>query len=310
MGRRQGAGEGMRVRLITSWEEPCGIAEHSAMLKEAVEAADPTIEIVPDAASIDGSFPLGPDYDILHLNYQAALHSRWTPLRLQQYRNVARKPIVVTYHDTGIPNSDQCKAIIDAADAAVVHESFDDLPAGKTRYWRMGVPPAPINPLRLHVSRREIDRHRWYGVRSYPDQPVLGSIGFSFGWKNYKELARLTRAAGWALLLIAPRATADEIAEWTAYNPDCLVYADFLDRRRVIRLLHGCDATAFTYVCHNTGQSGALLMGVAARKPVIALSTCRQFRARYEDELGHEAIFWCRTFAEGARAQRTTPIAR
>src|SRR5262245_61243449 len=155
-----------RVLLITTWQTACGIAEHSAMLKEAVEAADPDIEVVPDALSLD---PVMLDdargINLVHLNYQAALHSRWTPERIRELRQL-RLPVVVTYHDSGVPNSEHCQAVIDAADAAVVHEPFDDLPDGKTRYWRMGVPEwSP--PLELLTT---------------DSRPILGSLGFPFLW--------------------------------------------------------------------------------------------------------------------------------
>src|SRR5262249_39567476 len=105
----------MKVLLITSWDTPCGIAEHSAMLKEAVAAADPSIEILPAARALD---PLGYEInrrqiDLVHLNYQAGLHSRWTAEIIRHMRQVV--PFVVTYHDTGVPNSEQCKQVIAAA---------------------------------------------------------------------------------------------------------------------------------------------------------------------------------------------------
>lgn len=283
----------MKVRLVTSWGEACGIAEHSAMLKEAVEAADSAIEVTPCSAAIDSTFPLG-EYDLLHLNYQAALHSRWTPLRMHQYRNVVRKPVLVTYHDSGVPNSEQCKEVIYAADAAVVHEDFDDLPAEKTHYWRMGVPG-------------------WQRPIMSPwkdDRPVVGTVGFPFGWKNYDALCEVTARAGWALLLIAPGASKEQIEGWYRRQPNLIVRDDFVPREIAVGLLTYCDATAFTYVTHNTGQSGALLLGIAARKPVIALSTCRQFRALYNDPLGQGAIHWCESFEQVEKALHWVPIQR
>lgn len=284
----------MRVLLVTTWATDCGIAEHSAMLKEAVEAADPTITVAPDHAALDPqAYVFRPQYldefDLVHLNYHAALHSRWTPDQIQRLR----LPVVVTYHDTGVPNSDQCKAVIAAADAAVVHEPFDDLPAAKTRYWRMGVEDWH-QPLKLDVDER----------------PYLGTLGFAFPWKNYDELCKVTAAVGWGLLLIAPRATVEQVQRWQALQPHVIVRPDFVDRHEAISLLAGCDATAFTYVTHNTGQSGAVLLGVATRKPVLALSTCRQFRALYHDPLGARTIRWVRNFEQLARALRALPIQR
>ncbi|MDE2106839.1 MAG: hypothetical protein KGL39_57015 [Patescibacteria group bacterium] len=288
----------MRVLLATTWNAVCGVSEHSAMLKEAVEAVDPSIEIIPDVQMLDpAATPVVhqyvQQYDVLHLNYHAALHSRWQPTAIHAAR--AKHPVLVTYHDTGVPNSDQCKAVIDAADYAVVHEPFDDLPKEKTEYLRMGV-SARTSPLLLTMF--------------HPQQPVLGSIGFPFPWKHYEELARVTAAAGWGLLLLAPNATDEQVTDWYRLNPHIYVLRNFIPRGMAFAYLAGCDATAFTYVCHNTGQAGPPYIGIGARKPVIMLSTCRQFRALYGDPLAREMIRWCETFEDVARQLRTVPIQR
>jgi len=267
----------MRVLLVTTWGTACGIAEHSAMLTDAVEQADPSIDMLPDVAALDPAHVDVTEVEVVHLNYHAALHSRWWPEHIAQLRR--RVPVVVTYHDSGVPNSDQCKAIVDAADAAVVHEPFDDLPAEKTRYWRMGVPEWTRPPQSLR-----------------DDKPLLGTIGFPNAWKNYDALCDITKAAGWDLLLLAPGATVEQVAEWQRRQPEVIVHPEFVERAKAISLLAGCDATAFLYTCAFAGQSGALLLGIAARKPVLALSSCRQFRALYEDTLGHRAIRWYENF--------------
>lgn len=285
----------MKVLLVTTWGIACGISEHSAYLKEAVEAADPEITVLHCPDLLD-PYSLNPpaagSFGLVHLNYHAALHSQWTAEAIRYWQNEYSVKVLVTYHDTGVPNSDQCKAIVDAADVTIIHEPAEDLPAEKVRYWRMGVPQAASVP--VYICRND---GRPLGSWA---RPVLGSIGFPFPWKNYDQLARVTAEAGWGLLLIAPTATDTQIADWTALQPHLAVRRDFVRRHEAISLLAGCDATAFTYVCHNTGQSGAILQGIAARKPVIALRTCRQFRALFLDDLGNEVIRWCDTFGDVA----------
>lgn len=283
----------LRVLCATPWETACGIAEHSRMLKAAVEGADDRIAIDPspealDPANVDdvvqAAVKAGTPYHVLHLNYHAALHSRWDTATIRAFPVVYGLPVLVTYHDTGVPNSDQCRSVVDAADAAVVHEPFDDLPAEKTYYWRMGV--------------EEIDAWEYQFDRHDRQRPWLGTVGFPFPWKNYDALARVTEAAGWGLWLLAPGATEADEARWRAVNPALRVCREFVDAPLVQHMLRACDATAFCYVTHNTGQSGAILQGIAAKKPVIALHTCRQFRALYRDPLGMSTIHWCETFAE------------
>ncbi len=290
----------MRVLLVSTWETACGIAEHSAMLKENVELMAPEIEIVPCAEALDPRWrTCWPDVDVIHLNYQASLHSRWTPEVIRTVRDNLGVPIVVTYHDTGVPNSEQCRDVCDAADVTVVHEPYTDLQSERTHYWRMGV-PAATPPLQLAPGFPQ----RW------PGQPILGSIGFPFPWKNYDLLARLTARLGWALLLVAPTATREQIAHWHTLTPDLYVRSTFVRRREALSLLSVCDATAFPYVCNNTGQSAAILQGVAARKPVVAFSTCRQFRALHLDDLGHHVIKWAETVEDLEEILLRLPIGR
>ncbi len=277
----------MRVALVTTWGTACGIAEHAAYLKEAVEAADPNIFIVP-ITDLHPRLILEhgeEDWDLVVLNYQAALLSQWTRTALEELREHA-VPTVVIYHDTGVPNSAQCQGICAAADVAIVHEPCEDL-TGEIYYWRMGV-PGWANP-------RAYDRslNSWCGRR-----PILGTVGFPFPWKNFDELARVTRLNDWAFLVVGEVGAADRM-RLEAINPHSS-FTGWQHRIEVEKYLSGCDATAFCYTCANTGQSGAVLQGIAARKPVLAFSprVCRQFRALYTDELGNEAIWWADSFRE------------
>lgn len=274
----------MKVLLVTS-EGACGIAEHSALLKAAVEAADPTIEIVANAEALDPMEVSLHGYDLVHLNYQAALHSRWRPDQIEYSRREFKIPFVLTYHDTGVPNSDQCKALHAVADAFVVHEPAEDLPGAI--YWRQGVPAMqPRVVYGADASFRggalalPVQPNRDFCFKQYSAQPVLGTVGFPFPWKNYDLLATVTAAAGWALVLLAPTATPAQVSSWQRANPYTLVRTDFVPREAVVAHLAGCDASAFLYTCANTGTSGAIRQGLAARKPVLAAppGVCRQFR--------------------------------
>src|SRR6266571_560560 len=293
----------MNVALVSTWDIPCGIAEMAAYLKAAVEAADPTITLVP-ITNLHPAAILAPEaigapqgWDVILLNYQAALLSQWHPEDIRAVQVHGMKVLVV-WHDSGVPNSDQAKGVCAAADSFVVHEPYDDLD-GNGRYWRMGVPDWQLaQPVDIHPRS-------WCGPR-----PILGSIGFPYPWKCLDELARVTAKAGWALLLIAPTATPTQVATWTSLNPHLCVYNRFLDREEALQLLGGCDATAFCFSCANTGQSGSILQGIAARKPVIAFSHCRQMKSLWEDPLGREVIYWTDSFDGVAEHLRTLPIQR
>lgn len=289
----------LRVLLVTSWGDTiCGIAAHSRELIAAVKAADPGITISPTAEGLDPAEVIGregwvSDRDhILHLNYHAGLHSRWTPEKVQQIQAYGVK-VLITYHDTGVPNSESCRALHAVADAFVIHEPAEDLPGAI--YWRMGVGEyyGTQMPLTMHQTRR----------------PFLGTAGFDFGWKCYDELARVSKSLGWGFLICCPEMSAEREAGLRAINPWLVIHRG-LTQEYVVAALHQCDATAFTYVCHNTGQSAAILLGIAARKPVISLDTCRQMRSLFEDDLGGEAIWWAETFEEVAARMSNLSLGR
>ena len=282
----------MRVLLVTSWNTPhgCGIEAHSRYLIDAVSQADPTITFVPSEEALDPKWAMNvvKVYDVVHLNYQAALHSRWTPQAITDLKEqFPQVKVLVTYHDTGVPNSDQCKGVIAASDAAVVHEAFDDLPKEKTHYWRQGV----VEP------NGELGRRSWF----WSARPTVGTVGHDFGWKNIDKLCELAKEVGWGVVFCTPQELSDErLAQLKALNPWVRVHSG-LNVHTTIATLHECHVTAFLYVTHNTGTSGAIRLGIAARKPIIALRTCRQFRDLAEDldnPLGRRVINWCDTMED------------
>lgn len=264
----------MKVLLVTTWDTACGIAEHSAMLRDYAE--DNSLTIIPESRWLDPQeffLDLNAAGDtagqgILHLNYHAALHSRWGPEEVKRVKAMGW-PVVITYHDTYAgtpdqPNSDKAKELCEVADAFVVHEPVEDLP--KAMYWRQGVlgPEAPttFNSLR----------------------PLVGTCGFDFPWKNFELLAEAAKEAGWGVVYVGGNLTAGSIKQLGEKNPWAHFMTGFRDRRDIVSALSGCDATAFLYTCHNTGTSGAVRMGMAARKPMLLMRGCRQFRDLQEDK--------------------------
>jgi hypothetical protein len=135
-------------------------------------------------------------------------------------------------------------------------------------------------------------------------------VGFPFPWKNYELLAEATALAGWSLLLLAPGATPAQIARWRSLNPWTAGGSAFIPAHTVVSYLAGCDATAFLYMCANTGTSGAIRQGLAARKPVLATSGCRQFRDLELDDQCARALTWLSDLSvEGVvEALRQVPI--
>jgi hypothetical protein len=273
----------MNVLLVTTWDTACGIAEHSAMLKEYVEAADPDIQVAPDATWLDPT-AFFQDVNaagdtagrgILHLNYHAALHSRWEPQQVTMAQALGFK-VVITFHDTvATGNADKVKALCGLADAFVVHEPVEDLPGAV--YWRQGVLPLPVHPIHLPLRF----------------DPWVGTCGFDFPWKNFDLLAEASCAAGWGVHYVGGNLSLERKDALEKLNPRSLFGRGFRPREEVASDLSNCDATAFLYTCHNTGTSGAVRMGIAARKPMILMRGCRQFRdlELWENEPGAVKTF-------------------
>lgn len=313
----------MRVLLATSWDTPCGIADYAAALKESVEAADPGIEVTPAAEALDPVWAFQAiaqpttGIGLVHLNHHDALHSRWTPGHVADL--VAQgTPVVVTFHDTragthDAPNSDKLREFVQLASSVVVHEPTEDV---RAIYWRQGIPAAAqgvarYTPMHGYATWMDGTGLLYPGAwKAFPQQPVLGTVGFNFPWKNYDRLAEVTAEEGWALLILCANATPEDEARWKGRNPSTLVVREFLPQPIAINYLAGCDATAFMYTCANNGTSGAIRQGIAARKPVIAQQGCRQFRDLYEDPLAREAIQWVGDWEELRETLRRIPSTR
>jgi hypothetical protein len=257
----------MRVLAVTSVGGACGIANYAEMAMDAVRAADPTIQTQCSAEALDPRWvwttTFAPFPDVIWLNYHRGLHSRWTLDEVAQLQQAGRK-VVITFHDTYGESAPDAltQALHDLADAFIVHEPCVGL--DKQILIRQGVPP--------YHGYMEYD----YRLTNW--RPVLGTAGFNFPWKNFDRLAEVTAEAGWAYVVYSNNATEADRERWTSANPYTQVFTGFLPTSVIVAGLAGCDATAFPYECANSGTSGAIRLGIAARKPVLAFSGCRQMR--------------------------------
>lgn len=278
----------MLVLLATSWDTRCGIADYAAHWKTAVEAADRSIYVAPSSVALDPDLALNLVHNLgygwVWLNHHDALHSRWAPEHAVAVKE-AGAHLGVTYHDTregtaDAPNSPKAKALCELADAFVVHEPTADLPGAIL--IRQGVHRG-VGPWTYDRSSE--------GWLAYPQQPILGTVGFNQGWREFDQLARLTEEAGWGLVILSNNATVEDEARWRELNPALYCVREWLPTAQLVSLLAGCDATAFVHQCANTGTSGAIRLGLAARKPVVAVKS-RQYRDLYLSQWGG-GVHWC-----------------
>lgn len=268
--------------LVGPFGGACGIGQYSEYLWEALRRVDrgvnidSEVDLHPSAVLRRETIP-----KVVILNYHAALLSQWHPEHITEVQRRGSKVLTI-WHDSGVPNSDHCKAVCGASDHFVLHEPFDDLPAEKGTYLHHGVPDWQ-DPVKFWLLRQQMVRdEKWWG-----NQPVIGTIGLSLGYRNIDLLCRSAQLIGWGVLVIASRASDYEVTDWTSINPACVVLRDFLPKEDVISYLAGCDATAQLTVTNNAGVSGAIRQCIAARKPILAFHS-RQFR----DLEGERAIKW------------------
>lgn len=310
----------MKILLVTS-RGACGISDHSDQLIAAVQVADPSIQITASALELDGdSFATKsllydhPYYDLVVLNYHEALYRNWPVERLLELRHEGYKSVVI-YHNTfgehtpsemranGDHRLDFLEAIAwSAVDAVIVHEPCAELDTPYIHYWRQGVPAAQ-SP-RQYAERSLSPSSDCF--KGWNDQPLLGTVGFNQPQKNFDRIAQVSHACGWALLICCADATTADITRWTALNPDTTVLTGFQPVSTVVSYLSGCDATIFAHEGAHAGTSGAIRLGLAARKPVIAWHN-RQFRDLLADE-GY--LDWCDGFGDLPHVLANIPIQR
>lgn len=269
----------MRVLLVTSDQDHCGIREYGRLLMECTspETTDTYIEEFPHTHpdSLFAFLDCPRKYDVVHLNHHAALHSAWKPEHLAKLQELGYA-VVVTQHDTfenfstmqerGFPD-------FRGADVLVLHEEVLAFHEKNVRVLRQGIPS--------------------YALDSRAITPTLGLCGFDFPWKGFDAACRIAERAGWAVRLVSPNLTVERAAVLQEIADGHLeLFTGWRSAERVVQALSACWATAFLYSCGNSGTSGAIRLGVAAHRPVLAYGACRQFRDLRGTWPGEWAISW------------------
>lgn len=292
----------IRVLFVTSQNPHCGIREYGEYVLEAIKEF-PEVEVVPH--NDPDAHQLGlPDCDIIHVSHQAALHSSWREEQVAEYQKHGYL-VTVTQHDTfetweimldrGMPN-------FLSANALILHEPVKGLMEGwkgKELVEYFPGPKAENVPYYADVEWEHENVHYFQqGVLPqtekvpYVAKNTLGTVGFDFPWKNFELGARETEKAGWNYLVISPGMVDSRVEEIKALNPNSMLITSWLNAKEVVEVLSGCTATAFLYVTGNSGTSGAIRMGIGARRPVIA------FCSRQNRDLAMEkGIDWLRNDA-------------
>lgn len=250
----------MNVLFVTSPNECCGIRVHGEMLKDAISHAAPSAVIFETVGPrvLDGLLD-EPDsgYDLIHVNHHAALHSTWARERVSML--AAFQPIVITQHDTF-----ETRALMNERGLP----DFSAIPNVQV------VTHERVGGYQSHVMRQGVPR---VSDLDTVTDPALGTVGFDFPWKNFALLAKVSAMLDLACLIISPGMTDERASALRAINPRAAVVTEWLPVDQVVKLLSMNLANLFLYQNGNSGTSGAIRLGFAAQRPVVALP-CRQFR--------------------------------
>src|SRR4051812_31654769 len=110
----------MRVALLTTYSEPCGIAEYAKSLVKSLEGVVDFDIYDRDRWNI--ATLLAGDYDILHLNHEGALF-HWFTLPMVEQIKATGKKVVMTLHSSCHFNR---SAFTLAFSKVVVHHKTND----------------------------------------------------------------------------------------------------------------------------------------------------------------------------------------
>lgn len=252
----------MRVALITTWNERCGIAEYAKGLVQAMGHVNKDISFKVFERPWNDLTPSAlQDCDVVHLNYEPGLFQFIINTGTVESWKLFGKKTVLTLHTSHEGNNRSL--FTNVFHRVVVHEKTTD-----------GFTHIPMGLLPLHEDA-------YVPV----EKDLVGTAGFPFPWKGFSEVADATARLGLRCLVIAP-----ESRHWNTYevqqdikrrNPNSTYLTEWMEEATVKVALARCAVNVFAYGGGNSGISGAVRLGLASRRPIV-ISRCRQFRDLFE----------------------------
>lgn len=252
----------MRVALITTWNERCGIAEYAKSLVRAMRHVNDSITFKIFERSWHDLTPSAlQDCDVVHLNYEPGLFQFVVNVGTVESWKLFGKKTVLTLHTSHEGNNRSL--FTNVFHRVVVHEKTTD-----------GFIHIPMGITPLHED-------------AYVplEKELVGTAGFPFPWKGFYEVADATNRLGLRCLVIAP-----ESRHWNTYdvqqdikrrNPRYEYRTEWMEESEVKAQLARCVVNVFAYGGGNSGISGAVRLGLGSRRPIV-ISHCRQFRDLFD----------------------------
>lgn len=252
----------MRVALVTTWNERCGIAEYAKNLVQHVTGVD--FKIVARPGSISEINAQCADCDIVHINYEPGLFGFVSPTDVGSLRGQGKYTVLTLHTSHAGDNRTPFTVMFDKVVVPEkTTEGFVCIPHG--------MPDAPE-------------------LSSHVDADLIGTCGFPFPWKGFHQVAMAAELLHKRALVIAPEsghANTEAMRQVVMQsNPSAIYVTGWATEAQIAFSLSTCAVTVFAYQGGNYGISGAVRMGLAAGRPIV-LTRNRQFSDLYdyEDEI-------------------------
>ena len=242
----------MRVGIVTTWNERCGIAATSESLVRSLPDVEWRIIGREEWGDSFTNVPnIAKTCDVTHIMHHGGLTASMSPETVR-----ACGKTVITRHCVG------SEAVFDAATIKTCHE--------KKKGYRW-----------IPLGIRVID-----ALKNTPlnGDYAIGCCGIPFGGKGHMEAYEIARRARVGLRLVIPENphTSIEMAPhierlMAEESLTCRIETRWLPEEAVSYFLSSCLVNVFYYTRQANGISGAVRMGLAAGKPVI-VSKHSQFK--------------------------------
>jgi len=232
----------MKVGIVTTWDEKCGLATYSENIVRNLPQVDWKIlgreTWGPNFTNLPGNVS---DCDLVHIMHHGGLMASMS------------SEIVRTCGKTVITR--QCigdEGVFSAADIKTAH---------------IYIPGYRWVPHGIHT----IDE-----IEELNDPPTIGCCGIPFDGKGHMEVVEIAVMAGVGINSVIPdnphtgQGMAAHIeAHCARYGVPCTITTDWLPEEEVSKILSRNIINVFFYTRQANGISGAIRMGLAATRPVI-----------------------------------------